>query len=53
MQVWHESVKSKAKKKISNMETGMVVNHSIKRTVTQANFLVKKDITRDPYVIVK
>jgi hypothetical protein len=52
MQVWHEAVKHKATKKITNMNTGMVLSHSLKSTITPANFLIKKDITRDPYVVV-
>ena len=41
-----------SKQKANNLETGVVVKHTIKSTVTDSQFLIKKDISRDPYVIV-
>jgi hypothetical protein len=52
MQAWHEAVAHKAAQKIANIDTGLVVSHSMKNTETPANFLIKKELARDPYVIV-
>ena len=48
LQVWTNSVQSKNSQ---NIKDGKAVKHYFKRVVTQANFLVKKEVLRDPNVI--
>ena len=53
MQVWSDAVSQKQAKRLRNMETGKVIRHHFKTTTTNMQFLPKKKIEVDPYVIVK